>query len=47
MSLGIIPGVNAPLLPDYVNEKSIGLASAYVSKVNYNNNGFLLFNQVN
>lgn len=31
MSLGIIPGVNTPLLPDYVQEKSLGLASAYVS----------------
>lgn len=31
MSLGIIPGVNTPLLPDYVNEKSLGLANAYVS----------------
>eukprot|EP00347_Sterkiella_histriomuscorum_P021247 403334683 len=29
MSLGIIPGVNTPLLPDYVNEKSLGLANAY------------------
>jgi hypothetical protein len=31
MSLGIIPGVNTPLLPDYVVDKSLGLASAYVS----------------
>lgn len=31
MSLGIIPGVNTPLMPDYVHEKSLGLASAYVS----------------
>jgi MFS family permease len=31
MSLGIIPGVNTPLLPDYVQDKSLGLANAYVS----------------
>ena len=31
MSLGIIPGVNTPLLPDYVYDKSLGLANAYVS----------------
>lgn len=31
MSLGIIPGVNTPLLPDYIQERSLGLANAYVS----------------
>jgi MFS family permease len=30
MSVGIIPGLNNPLLPDYVNQKSLGLANAYV-----------------
>ncbi len=31
MSLGIIPGVNTPLAPDYIQEKSLGLTNAYVS----------------
>ena len=30
-SVGIIPGLNTPLLPDYIHEKSLGLANAYVS----------------
>jgi MFS family permease len=30
MSLGIIPGLNTPLMPDYVQQKSLGLANAYV-----------------
>ncbi|TNV73136.1 hypothetical protein FGO68_gene10211 [Halteria grandinella] len=33
MSLGIIPGVNTPLMPDYVQAKSLGLANAYQSVV--------------
>ncbi len=31
MSLGVIPGVNTPLLPDYVHTKSLGLANAMVT----------------
>ena len=30
ISVGIIPGLNTPLLPDYVDKKSLGLANAYV-----------------
>ena len=30
MTVGIIPGLNSPLLPDYVHSKSLGLANAYV-----------------
>ena len=30
ISVGIIPGLNTPLLPDYVHQKSLGLANAYV-----------------
>ena len=30
MTLGVIPAVNTPLLPDYVESKSLGLANAYV-----------------
>ena len=30
MTVGIIPGLNTPLLPDYVHPKSLGLANAYV-----------------
>lgn len=30
MSIAIIPGVNTPLLPDYVHQSSLGLANAYV-----------------
>jgi len=30
MTVGIIPGGNAPLLPDYIHLKSLGLANAYV-----------------
>lgn len=33
MSLGIIPGVNTPLMPDYVQAKSLGLANAFVSSL--------------
>lgn len=32
MSLGIIPGVNTPLLPDYLETRSLGLGGAYVSE---------------
>ncbi len=37
MSLGIIPGVNTPLAPDYVQEQSLGLANAYVSHHHFPN----------
>lgn len=37
MSLGIIPGVNTPLAPDYVQERSLGLANAYVSHHHFSN----------
>ena len=30
ISLGILPGLNCPLLPDYVQKESLGLANAYV-----------------
>ena len=30
ISVGIIPGMNNPLLPDYVQQGSLGLANAYV-----------------
>ena len=30
MSIGVIPGINTPLLPDYVHSKSLGLANAMV-----------------
>ena len=30
ISLGILPGLNTPLLPDYVQQESLGLANAYV-----------------
>ena len=30
ISVGIIPGANNPLLPDYVQQGSLGLATAYV-----------------
>ena len=30
VSLGILPGMNCPLLPDYVHKESLGLANAYV-----------------
>jgi len=30
MTVGIIPSLNTPLLPDYVHPKSLGLANAYV-----------------
>ena len=30
VSLGILPGMNCPLLPDYVAKQSLGLANAYV-----------------
>jgi MFS family permease len=30
MTVGIIPALNTPLLPDYVHPKSLGLANAYV-----------------
>lgn len=34
LSLGVIPGVNVPLLPDYIKEESQGLANAYVRTIN-------------
>jgi MFS family permease len=33
ISVGIIPGMNNPLLPDYVQHGSLGLANAYVRYV--------------
>ena len=33
ISVGIIPGMNNPLLPDYVQHGSLGLANAYVRHI--------------
>lgn len=30
-TLGCIPGVNSPLIPDYIKSNSLGLANAYVN----------------
>jgi MFS family permease len=35
ISVGIIPGLNNPLLPDYVQQGSLGLANAYVRSAFY------------
>lgn len=34
VSLGLLPGLNSPLLPDYVQKESLGLANSYVLSSN-------------
>ena len=42
LSLGVLPGMNAPLLPDYVKKKSQGLANSYVTFRSSNHNSQIL-----
>ena len=39
-SIGLLPGINTPLLPDYIHANSLGLANAYVKLSSINDETF-------